>query len=255
MKRGISFALQAAGMGLACLATTLSCSPVLVPVKGHSIKCYYNEEGELIYRDTLADSGGTYVIRTCQTKEQMYADYYRRYKDKKKEDSTIARIIPVTKEIAMQVEQLIKNGKTKDSLVEHNIISIEAPAVLLKIWKWIPDTGNGIDPLKDFREYGGRVKRNRKITHKQADTMEACEGNAYIDIEVKQKDISFFHSHPSGEAKNGVCGFTQAPSRGDQISSDKRISYVFGMKSHRVYIMNRDGVHASLPFRFFLPCD
>jgi len=258
MKRGIPIALQAAGAVLACLVTTLNCSPVRSLVKGHAIRCYYNEDGKLIYRDTLATSARTYVIRTSQTKTQMYADYFSRYKDTKIEDSTIAKIVPITKEKAMQVEKLLEKGNTKDSLVRSNIIPIETPEFFLKIWKWIPDTGKGIDPEKDFREYGGFIKKNREVTHEKADPiMDACEGNAAIAIDPNGKKIlGFYHTHPSGEKQNGVCGFTQAPSHGDQNNSHViYMNYVFGMKSHRVYILNKEGVHATIPFCFFLPCD
>jgi hypothetical protein len=187
----------------------------------------------------------------------MYADYFRRYKDTKIEDLTIAKIIPITKEQAMRIERLLTCGNTKDSLVRNNIIPIEDPEFFLKVWKWIPDTGNGIDPEKDFREYGGFIKENREVTHEADTIMDACEGNASIVLDPKgSKILGFYHTHPSGEKQNGVCGFTQAPSQGDQNNSDdSHMNYVFGMKSHRIYILNKNGVYATIRFCFFLPCD
>ena len=254
MKRGIPIALQAAGAVLACLVTTVNCSPMRSLSKGHAIQSYYNEDGDLIHRDTLADSSRTFVIRTAQKKGHMYADYFRRYKDTKIEDSTIANIESITKKTAMRVEHRIKRGNIESRLVRKNIIPIEAPELLLELWKFIPDTGNDNDPEKDFREYGGSIEKNGRLTPLRKDSiMDACKGNAGINIDVDSTIYkSYYHTHPSGEKQHGKCGFTQAPSYGDQMAADARTSYVLGMKSHRVYVMNKDGVLATIPFCFFL---
>jgi len=259
MKRGIPIALQAAGVLLACLVTTLNCRPHIAearPFPGHEIGYYYNENGQLIYCDTMATKAGTYVIKTCQTKDALFYDYYRRNNNRRDGDAILAEVKDITVEEADTVARLIKRGHVLDKRVRDNIIAIVDRGVLVKIWKRIPDSGESTDPVTDFREYGGYIKEDKTFTFDPGDSMDVCKGYADVIIDTYGNGLGFYHSHPSGESQNKKCGFTQAPSRIDQDSTDKGVGYVFGMNksSHLLYVYNKDGILATLPFCWFL-CD
>jgi hypothetical protein len=257
MKRGISIALQAAGMVFACLATTLN-HPIQAAgaATEYDTAYYYNERGTMIYRDPLVAQDKYYVIRTCKTKEQLYYDWYEQDSAKlaKGYDFAYVENIPVNE--AQEVEQLISSGKVNDPLVRKNIVQIYSPGLIRKLYDTIPDSGKNKNRKRDFREYGGLVLIDKSFTFQQGKRGNPVNRPVAVYVKGHDQGVSYWHSHPSGEKQNGGYAYIQAPSGEDQRAIPGGIGYVFGMnkRSHLLYIISKNGIHATLPFCWFLCC-
>lgn len=257
MKRGILFALQAAGVIAVCLAASLN-HPV--HALGTASMCdtayYFNESGKLIYSDTTVKVQRYFVIKTCQTKEQLFYDMYKlgvfvgdtAYKP--------ADVDNITKDMAMEVERLIISGKITETLVQDNTIPLHDRVAIRRMYDTIPDSGKNNNRRTDFREYGGYLLVDKSLKLQRGKRSDPCYISKGIKIDSQDSVLTFFHSHPSGEKKERGCAFIQAPSMQDQEQTDKGVSYVFGMnkRSHLLYIINARGIQATLPFCWFLCC-
>lgn len=264
MRRGISIVLQAAGVLLACLATSLN-HPVIAletTIQWRDTAYYFNEDGDTIFCDTKATSPGNYVIRTCKTREEIFPDWYGGDSTKSSGDYHPAEVHGITLSKAKRVGRLIRRGKLNKRLVEKNIVSILGKNSMRKMFDAIPDSGNG-DSTTDFYEYGGVIKKDSSLTFQIGDSSDPCKGGAGIDIDSVEieRGIGCYHSHPSGEndcVNNKQItryAFVQGPSRDDQEAVKKKtINYVFGMNknSQLIYIYDSSGVKATLPFKFLL---
>ncbi|OQP63043.1 hypothetical protein [Niastella populi] len=265
MKRGISFALQAAGMGLACLATTLK-QPVHASgalTAACDTAYYYNEQGVELY--CAPEGSGTFVIRTCKKKEEIYYDWDKVSKAIKKDTFDVIEVKSISFEEAKKVEALICNGYVEDSLVKNNVVRILDRNLIRKIFAKIPDSGTNTDSLNDFREYGGTIFKDKPFSFHVGGIGNPCDSG--VAVEFREEGIAYYHSHPSGERKVGDCYYIQGPSlkdqealmKGKKQNKKKKVDakgYVFGMnkRSHLIYIFDKDGIKATLPFFWFLCC-
>ncbi|HEX6430160.1 MAG TPA: hypothetical protein VF008_20840 [Niastella sp.] len=262
MKRGISIALQAAGMLLACVATSLN-HPVIAresTIQWRDTAYYFNEKGDTIFCDTKAASPGNFVIRTCKTREEIFPDWYGGDSTKSSGNYQPAEVhgIPVSK--AKRVGRLIRRGKLSNRLVGKNIVAILDKNTIREMFDAIHDSGSGTDSSTDFYEYGGVIKTDSSLTFQIGEWSDVCKGGAAVDIDSIWIGIGCYHSHPSGEndcvnnkGQKTRYAFVQGPSSEDQNAVKKNtINYVFGMNKNSllIYIYDSSGVKATLPFSF-----
>jgi hypothetical protein len=251
MKRGIPIAVQAAGAVLACLVTTLN-HPVTSHANLQSGVCYYNERGRELYCDTNTDSSKVFVIRTCKTTKSMYDDLYiNKMKVNGPFDS--AHIDGISRGMASKVETLILKREIANPLVKQYTVEILSKEFTRKMWDTIPDTGEGSDKGKDFQEYGGIIVNKTTFnSFTEGDKANPCS-DTVPNVKPEGKGIGAFHSHPSGKNLIDSCFFIQAPSKNDlDFIEGGGVGYVFGMRSHVVYIFTKAGIQATVPFKFFL---
>lgn len=255
MKKRFPFALLAAGVIAACQVTINHPAHALeASASKYDTAFYFNESGNLIYCDTLATGRTYYVIKTCRIKEQLYYDWFERNPATRKGNFESADVRNISVKKAMEVEQLICKGKVTDTAVINNVVEVYSPAFIKKLYDTIPDSGKSIDRKKDFREYGGMVLDDGSFTFQRGKKANPCDTTAAIIIQLHLKGKAYYHSHPSGEKNNGECAFIQAASRTDQDAVGGLIGYVFGMnkRSHRLYVVDKNGIQATLPFCWFL---
>jgi hypothetical protein len=255
MKRGITIALQAAGMLWACLATSLN-RPVNVLCKVY----YFNEEGEEIFCDTKATSPGNYVIRTCKTPREMFPEWYGRDITKSSGNYQPAQVNAISVSEATEVARLIRNGKINDPLVRKNIIPILDKKSIAKMLSTIKDSCARTMTKRDFREYGGMINKDTTFTFLRGEPTDPRDAdNKGLLVGVGRRGN--FHSHPGGEINEPINGnqtkvssFVQGPSYIDQRLIEDKTGYVFGMheQSQLIYIYDRRGVQATLPFTYLL---
>jgi hypothetical protein len=254
MKRGIPIALQAAGAVLVCLVTTLN-HPAVAHEQTVSIRdtaYYYNEQGEEIFCDPSADSPGSYVIRTAKRKKEIYYDWPRVKKSIERGAFERVKIRCISRVKAKKVEALINKGLVNDPFVQKYTVKILDKNSIRKFRVAIGDSGKNIDTTKDFWEYGAVVNYDTTFT-----LIIGAKADPHTDgatVELKGEGMSYFHSHPSAENREGDSYFVQGPSLDDAKAVGKKVSYVFGMnkRSHLLYIYNNRGVQATLPFCWFL---
>jgi hypothetical protein len=264
MKRGISFALQAAGMVFVCLVTTLK-QPVYASgavTAEYDTAYYYNEQGVELYCDP--DGTGSFVIRTCKRKKEIYYDWDK-VRESIKDSFDVIKVRCISFKKAKKVEALICNGHVNDAFVKRNIVQIIGLNTLREIWMKIPDSGKNADSTTDRREYGGTINYDKTLTFNIGKSNDPCDGGVSVDIDII--GLGYYHSHPSGEKNDGNCYFIQGPSKQDvneikkpeDIADEKKrgikkMGYVFGMnkRSHLIYIYDKHGLQATIPFSSLL---
>ena len=275
MKRGIPIALQAAGAVLACLVTTLN-HPVIAierPVSIRDTAYYFNELGQQIFCDIKAAKRGNYVIRTCKTYQELYADWEGRDTTKGSGGYQPAKVNNITPEEATEVEDLIRSGQINNSIVRKNIVPILDKKSLKKMLLRIMDSTEhdkggefkkyGGDGL--FREFGGPIWADSTFTFTPGVVTDPRQ--PYNNgVNVKVGPLGNFHSHPGGEIlkpigynKDSVYNFVQAPSNQDMKSIGDKTGYVFALQKNvkTLYVYDRFGVKACLPIDYLLvttPC-
>lgn len=261
MKRGISFALQAAGMLLLCLAATVNHVVIAVEVdKPTDTINYYSERGRRIARNLHAPRAGNFVIRTCKTKDELFEDWYKRNPDEKSDTSyQPAPVCNISRKRARTVKRLIKMGAFMDTVVTNYIVPILPRKIIKTMYGGIGDSGKGIKWPDDYREYGSLIKVDSSFKIKIGDSVRPGSKKK-PGLDISGRGIGEFHSHPSGEENKGVHAFIQGTSLTDVTSltalqRENKIQmtgYVFGMntKSHMIYIYDSAGIKATLPFRF-----
>lgn len=261
MKRGILFALLAAGMIAACQVATLN-HPALVIASNDSIPSfgyYYNEDGALIYIDSNAEKEGYFVIKTKKTREQMFPDRYGKGTLLLSANYEPADINGISEKAARDAEKYIRRGSLDNVKVQLNIIPILPNRTIQRLLDTIWDSGMNIHPTNDFREYGGVIKKDLSFTFRMGDTANPCSKNNPV-VDPGKGGIADYHSHPSGlkdtvygNGSKGVCSFVQAVSRRDQNEMHNgRPGYVFAMRDsfHLIYIYDSTGIRATLPFEY-----
>jgi hypothetical protein len=253
MKRGIPIVLQAAGVLLACLATSLN-HPVyalgaVAPV--YDTAYYYNEQGEVLFCDP--GGSGSFVIRTSKKKKEVYYDYYNLGSNKSGFEPIKICRIGIRK--AKRIEMLVIKGMITDRLVKRNLVAILDKKTIRKMKSNIGDSGGNIDKDKDFCEYGGVVNEDSSLLLIIGNPADPCKEG--VGLDVPKAGISDYHSHPSGENNKEGCYFIQGPSK-EKVKMNRKekekIGYVFGMsrRSHLIYIYDKRGLRATLPFCFLL---
>ena len=278
MKRGIPIALQAARAVLACLVTTLN-HPVIANVQtvNKDTVRYYDSYGIEIFCDATAKSAGNYIIRTFKKRRQLFDDWYDKVKDSG--DYRPADVFRIKRRQARKTGMLIHQGHVKDSLVLKCIVPILDKGSIKKMLDSIIALRSKDGSGSVYREYGGKINGDTTFECKRGDSTDPCQPeNKGLAIKVGEKGN--FHSHPEGysETKDSslspiniygtgnstkitysdhhetkTCKFVQGPSCRDQQSIKDKTGYVFGMRYRLVYLYDKHGVCATLPFRSLLP--
>jgi hypothetical protein len=261
MKRGILFALLAAGMIAACQVTSLN-HPVLAVASNDTIPSYgyyYNEDGALIHIDSNAKREEYFVIKTKKNREQMFRDRFAAGAKLLSADYAPADINGISEKASGDAEKYLRRGNTDEVKVQLNIISILDNRTIQKLLDTIWDSGRSLHKTNDFREYGGFIKKDHSFTFNIGGIADPCSTiNPVVD--PGRGGIADYHSHPSGERDtvegDGTkrrCSFVQAVSKRDQREMHHgRLGYVFAMRDsfHLIYIYDSTGIRATLPFKY-----
>ncbi|AEW00590.1 hypothetical protein A4D02_11600 [Niastella koreensis] len=276
MKRGIPIAWQAAGAVLACLVTTLN-HPVIAYERIVSVRdtaYYYNEHGTQLYCDTKAVKPGSYVIKTSKTHRQIFDDWYDRDTTVFSKDYKPAEVLGIERWEARKTRRLIHRGNVNDTLVQRCIVPVPDKR-LLRIM--LDSILNG--RIKDavdgkFREYGGMINGDKTFRFKRGYATDPRKPeNEGLEMELGENGN--FHSHPDGcyysEDKDSAHTFNpnrvdfvehrrghkyyfiQGPSNKDQDAIGDKTGYVFGMEAKLIYLYDKHGVRAVLPFKYLPP--
>lgn len=254
MHRGYTINLSLAGMLLFLLFTL---SSLFTPRRTTGGIYYYNEEGTMLYRK---DSAMTkyYVIKTKRAWSEIYSEA---------EDTTYAGtadVNTITSIKAGMVELLIWKKLVDSSTVQDNIVEIFGPDVLGEMLSTIQDDGQGGDNPLNNKEYGGLLNSSGEIIFDSIGRQGVlCGGSRTVSLPTY--GFAEFHSHPSGcigrmwpwpcpyniPGDHRICGLGQGPSKKDQQAIDGRIGYIFAMRARIVFIYDKTGVIATLPFHVF----
>jgi hypothetical protein len=261
MKRGIFFALLAAGVITACQVAPLN-HPALAIASNDTIPSYgyyYNEDGALIHIDSNAEKEEYFVIKTKKTREQMFPDRYGKGIQLLSPEYTPADINGISEKAARDAEKYIRRGNLDEVKVRLNIIPILPNRTVQKLLARIWDSGKNLHKTNDFREYGGVIKADQSFTFKMGGIANPCSPTGPA-VDPGKGGIADYHSHPSGLKKiiddNGderTCSFVQAVSHRDQDEMHYgRLGYVFAMRDsfHLIYIYDSTGIRATLPFEY-----
>jgi hypothetical protein len=262
MKRGILFALLAAGVIAACKVASLN-HPVRTSASNDAVSSfgyYYREDGALIYIDSNAKQEGYFVIKTKLTREQMFPDRYGKGTTLLSEDYSVAAINGINEKAADDAETYIRRGSLDEAAVGLNFIPILDKRTIQKLLDTIKDSRMNADTATDFREYGGFIRKDLSFTFNVGGRANPCSPVNPVVDPGRGGFTDYYHSHPSGEKdtvySDGVkrtCSFVQAVSRRDQDEMRYgRLGYVFAMRDnfHRIYIYDSTGILATLPFEY-----
>lgn len=277
MKRGIPIALQAAGAVLACLVTTVN-HPVIAnvqTVKKDTVR-YYDRYGVEIFCQTNAQATGNYIIRTFKKRHRLFNDWYGRSINSG--DYKPADVCRIKRKEARKTRMLIQQGQLENPLVLKCIVPILDKASIKKMLDSIIALRRKDRSTFMYREYGGEINGDTTFKCKRGDSTNPCEPeNKGLVIGVGANGN--FHSHPegnieikdsslipadiystgnstrifySGHRESKTCNFVQGPSYRDQQSIKDKTGYVFGMFYRKVYLFDKHGVCATLPFSSLL---
>lgn len=261
MKRGILFALLAAGMIAACQVATLN-HPVLAGSSNDTIPLYgyyYNEDGALIHIDSNAKQEEYFVIMTKQTREQMFRDRFAAGTKLLSAGYAPADINGISEKASRDAEKYLRRGNIDEVVVQLNIIPILDNRTIQKLLDTIWDSGKNLHKTNDFREYGGFIRKDHSFTFNIGGIANPCSTiNPVVD--PGKGGIADYHTHPSGEGDTvdsdgtkRTCSFVQAVSKRDQNEMHHgRLGYVFAMRDsfHLIYIYDSTGIRATLPFEY-----
>jgi hypothetical protein len=275
MKRGIPIALRAAGMLLACLVTSLN-HPVAANATTVSLRdtaYYFNEKGVQIYCDTNAAARGNFIIKTSKSYLEMFPDWEERDTTKSSGTYRPAAVNGIPRSTANLVEALIRRRSLDNPMVEKNVVPILDKGSIRKMLDTIRATYKVTKRKKKFREYGGLINRDTTFTCQRGKPTNPRDPENE-GLEMNLGVIGNYHSHPDGYDVETIRGrdpfghdkvsfsdstitrmyhFIQGPSNKDQYFIKDKAGYVFGMASELVYLFDKSGVVATLPFRSLLP--
>jgi hypothetical protein len=221
---------------------------------GMSVDKYYGENGELLL-DTKTGNQD-YVIKTSQTKEQIYG----------KDSKGTADVDNITPEQAENTKNSLLAGNLNEvdrsTLVE--IPSTDSRQQMSDIVDADDGNGAGKDIMtnpQNFIEYGGSVDATGSVRQEVSGRISnPSKENASIvfdySVNFKMSNLLHprtFHSHPSGTTTSGgkSYSFVQGPSAVDQQNASTGNSFVFGRGNKTVYIYSKSGVQATVPEKVF----
>lgn len=204
---------------------------------------YYNESGEEIYRDKKNEPDRYYVINTTRTTEDLYAGV--------SEDIGFSNPISPT-EAAMTEEKIRAGDLTGDHM--KNVAFIGTEGQMDAMFNSINDNGTRGDIARNNREYGGKITlAGNVVASKPSPVLNPVDGDKVsISISAAPGERTY-HSHPSGTKREGNLiynwgGAVQAPSGTDIANSTSKSELVFGMYSYTLFLYNKRGVYATMPF-------
>jgi hypothetical protein len=245
---------------------------VFANIAWNDTACYFNERGQLLWRDVHAAQPISYVIKTKKTNNEIFQDIPH-------DDATVqlstdydtALVSNISRPTARRVAWLIRRGKINDPLVLENIVPILDKRIIRRMYDNIIarcTTSNA------HQEHGGVVYPDGTVTCITGDLSnpQRLQG---ATLSIKQKALVYYHSHPDAcieqRTPNGwndahnpnrvqfsqtsevkMISYVQGPSRQDQESVGEGTGYVFGIKASGglIYIYDKEGVIATLPVAF-----
>ncbi len=209
---------------------------------------YLDRKGNEIHRVENDDPDRTFVVKTTQKTKQVYSGGTRD-----------GHTNPISKAEARNTGKQISQGNL-DGEHMSNIVQIANSDTQQQMLDHVNQDDNSGKVISaenlsemnsnNFREFSGNLDSNGNVVDKNV-------GPTVLptkDVEQIEAGGSFdFHSHASGQYRDSdglIRTPTQAPSSND-IRGAKGTEYGFGMKSRKVYIYNRSGVIAIIPFKNF----
>ena len=209
---------------------------------------YYNEQGTKIGDDGKNDNK-IFVVKTTQTNVNP------------NNTQGVSSSNPITQEAAATTENEIRNGNFS-GVHMNNLVQLESASIMSKMLDIVSkDDGTGGGKPENNREYGGSVSKRGVIKEaKPGDVTDlSTASRASIAIPTNQDTKSKFHSHPSDVLTTQLPNnrlnlrfYEQAPSMTDVNGmSGRKIDYEFGMRASTIFIYNKTGVIATIPFSTF----
>lgn len=209
---------------------------------------YLNRNGKEIFRVENDQPDRTFVVKTTTTTKQLYDGGTRD-----------GNTNPISKDAAKNTEKLIKSGNVDGEHMSNTVQIANADTQQEMLDHVSQDDGKGgvmteanLKSMNssNFKEFSGNIDENGKVVDKTSGPVSL----PMAGVEQIEAGGSYdFHSHPSGQYmdKDGSTrGFTQPTSNRD-ISGAKGTEYTFGMKSQKVYVYDKTGVIAIIPFKNF----
>jgi hypothetical protein len=143
-----------------------------------------------------------------------------------------------------------------------NLVELESVSNMSKMLDIVSkDDGTVGGKPENNREYGGSISKNGTVKEaKPGDiTSLSTAGKASTIIPTNQDTKSIFHSHPSDvlttklpNNRLNIKSYEQAPSMTDiNGTRGRNVNYVFGMRANTIFIYNKTGVTATVPFSTF----
>jgi len=209
---------------------------------------YYNEQGTKIGDDGKRDNK-VFVIKTTQTNMNP------------NNTPGVSSSNPITMEAASTTENEIRNSNFSGEHMK-NLVQIESASNMSKMLDIVSkDDGTGGGKPENNREYGGVVTKGGVVKEAKPGAVSdlSTSSNASITIPSNNDTKSKFHSHPSGVLRTYLPNnrintrhYEQAPSMTDVNGmSGRKIDYEFGMRANTIFIYNKTGVIATIPFSTF----
>jgi len=209
---------------------------------------YYNEQGTKIGDDGKKDNK-VFVVKTTQTNVNP------------NNTQGVSSSNPITQEAAATTENEIRNGNFSGKHM-NNLVQLESASIISKMLDIVSkDDGTGGGKPENNREYGGSVSKGGVVKEaKPGDVTDLSTATrASITIPSNKDTKSKFHSHPSDVLTTRLPNnrinsrfYEQAPSMTDVNGmSGRKIDYEFGMRASTIFIYNKTGVIATLPFSTF----
>ena len=214
---------------------------------------YYREDGSEISRIKCKEDV-KFVLRTTQTTDQMYRE------SSPTERGNSDPILPLEASCAeFMISDVCRGNKNfdKERVKQYYFVQAYNQGQFDAAMNFIGDDGTG-----------GRSDNNNREYSFDLDRKEVRQGNKYVQngyeairtfigpvrdasknerVETEHRNN---HTHPSGVGSEGH-KWQQAPSATDIDNSNEIIRRVFGMGSKTIYLFNREGVKATIPFSVY----
>ncbi|MBE6330667.1 MAG: RHS repeat-associated core domain-containing protein, partial [Bacteroidales bacterium] len=231
-------------------------NPVMMVDPDGRDEIYYREDGTEILRITCKEDV-KYVLRTQQTTGQMY----RECSPTEKGNSN--HIHPGDADIAENLITDICSGKflvfTKEEVQKKYFVKAPNQEEFDAAMNFIDDDGTGGRSDDNNREYAFNLMENevrignkyvkQGYVAKQTFKGEAVDASTSTSVST---DYRLNHTHPSGVGSKGH-KWQQAPSATDISNSSTYIRKVWGMGNKTIYMFNKEGVQATIPFSVYRP--
>jgi RHS repeat-associated protein len=218
---------------------------------------FYCEDGSKI-GSVKSETNNYYVVRTTQTTDEMYAEST---KDHKGNSNPISQLDALRARMIVNSVCIGDGVYSKEEIPMHLFTQIPNQEEFDAAMKFIKDDGTGgrFDygdkgdlPNRNHREYAFNLFRNNEqgyyVDPKSASIGDAADASTSTSVST---DYRLNHTHPSGVGSEGN-KWQQAPSATDISNSSSTYNRrVWGMGNKTIYIFNKDGVQATIPFSVY----
>ncbi|MFS4493190.1 DUF6443 domain-containing protein [Maribacter sp. 2308TA10-17] len=209
---------------------------------------YLDRNGKEIFRVENDQPDRTFIVKTTKTTKQLYSNGTRD-----------GNTNPISKDAAKNTEKQIKSGNVDGEHMDNTVQIANADTQQEMLDHVSQDDGKGgvmteanLKSMNssNFKEFSGNIGDDGKVTG-------TTSGPVLLPMagfdQIEAGGSFDFHSHPSGQfmdTDGKTRGFTQ-PTSSKDIQGAQGTEYTLGMKSQKVYVYDKTGVIAIIPFKNF----